>query len=133
MDKWDEKIAILASEWATLLHCRRTCATLKHEKREARKRISFMMCPKGAKDLLLLFKSLIKTSESPSRKMLSNPSSRANSTTRRAARVSTSMTIDGSGIISNSEAITIPSWFRITTPKSALFSCSKISPSKSIL
>ncbi|XP_075654847.1 uncharacterized protein LOC142625016 [Castanea sativa] len=65
--------------------------------------------------------------------MLFNPSSRANSTARRAARVSTSMTVDGSGTTSDNEAITNPSWFHITIPKPALFSLSKIAPLKLIL
>ena len=89
-----------------------------------------MMCPKGANDLLQLFKSLIKTLESPSRTMLSNPNSNANSNARHAAKVSTSMTVGGSGTTSNNEAITNPSWFRMTTPKLALFSHSKSALSK---
>lgn len=95
--------------------------------------MSLTMCPKDAKDLLLLFKVLIKIIESPSRKILSKRSSKANSTALRAANAFTSMTVGGSWITSDSEAITKPSWLRITTPKSATFSFSKIAPSKLIL
>lgn len=95
--------------------------------------MSLTMCPKDAKDLLLFFKVLIKIIESPSRKILSKPSSKANSTALRAANAFTSMTVGGSWITSDSEAITKPSWLRITTPKSATFSFSKIAPSKLIL
>lgn len=91
------------------------------------------MCRNDAKDLLLFFKVLIKIIESPSRKILSKPSSKANSTALRAANAFTSMTVGGSWITSDSEAITKPSWLRITTPKSATFSFSKIAPSKLIL
>lgn len=97
------------------------------------KKMSLTMCRKDAKDLLLFFKVLIKIIESPSRKILSKPSSKANSTALRAANAFTSMTVGGSWITSDSEAITKPSWLRITTPKSATFSFSKIAPSKLIL
>lgn len=97
------------------------------------KKMSLTMCRNDAKDLLLFFKVLIKIIESPSRKILSKPSSKANSTALRAANAFTSMTVGGSWITSNSEAITKPSWLRITTPKSATFSFSKIAPSKLIL
>lgn len=85
------------------------------------------MCSYCAKELLPLYKTLIRDLESPSTIMLSNPNSKASSRARLAANVSTSMTVGGRGTYCGKEAITKPSVFRITTP---LLSFSNTTPSK---
>ena len=62
--------------------------------------------------------------------ILSKPSSKVNSIALLAASVSTSMTDGGNGTSCDREAITSPSWLRITTPTQTLFSFSMMALSK---
>lgn len=103
------------------------------EDRSKEKKCHWRCVQKTPKICYYFSKSWLKLLNHPSRKILSKTSSKANSTALRAANAFTSMTVGGSWITSDSEAITKPSWLRITTPKSATFSFSKIAPSKLIL
>ena len=83
-----------------------------------------------AKDLCCCCNTLINISESPSTMILWKPSSKANSIALLAASASTSMTDGGNGTSCDREAITSPSWLRMTTPKPTLFSFSMLALSK---
>ena len=67
--------------------------------------------------------------ESLSNTMFLKPVSTASSIPLHAANASTSSTVDGRGIRSDSEAITCPCSFLITTPRPAVLSAAKRAPS----
>ena len=75
----------------------------------------------------------MRIAQSPSRMILFSPISIANSRALRAARVSTSRTVEGNRICYEREVMTRPASFRTTTPIPARLSWLKKAPSKLIL
>ena len=128
--KLEERIARLASEWATILHCLRICEYLTSEKLEAKYRISWTMCPKWAKVCEPVLRALMRTWESPSKTTRVKPGSCARISALRAANASTSMTVEGRGMFWERDAMTYPSPFLITAHIPAQLSAWNKAPSK---